>query len=335
MFEKKTNEIKLRSLTEARRLAKSSNSPTEQFRPIQLTSLKEARTVAKSAIIRQSSALSLPEKLFPGSPGEELKFRNIFSVSPEENLEFSDNENFEKEGRENFEIERREGLEKEGRGSEYTENIFFASGTGSGNFSDLEMDSANLLGNGFQTSEDEGNRKNNERISECSEKKEDDSEKKQTSIEKTQDLAESSLQSDNPFESAQPQLGLLSSTTKVIENELQSNGEESLKQSNQTKSPEINKPVENKSQSRLGGYKKKEVITPRKHASQKKVSKSTTKINQLNIKPVQKKTKDKIFKNEATVLEFIEDQKGDKKLSKSQERTLLGRLQGTHFKPSK
>jgi hypothetical protein len=83
MLHKKT--LKLTSLTEARRTAKESLSPTEKFIPIKLRSLQEARLLKRSSTSRPDSALSLPDPLLLMNSIEELNLsRKVSSVSPKE-----------------------------------------------------------------------------------------------------------------------------------------------------------------------------------------------------------------------------------------------------------
>jgi hypothetical protein len=97
IFDKKgTREFKLTKLNEARRIAKANSSPTERFIPIKLKSLKELREMRKSSNSRPESVLSLPDKLrYINSIDEDLRFRDVASLSPKENT-FSSGRSFDR-----------------------------------------------------------------------------------------------------------------------------------------------------------------------------------------------------------------------------------------------
>ena len=97
IFDKKgTREFKLTQLNEARRIAKANTSPTERFIPIKLKSLKELRELRKSTNSRPESVLSLPDKLRSiNSIDEDLRFRDVSSLSPKENT-FSSGRSFDR-----------------------------------------------------------------------------------------------------------------------------------------------------------------------------------------------------------------------------------------------
>ena len=90
MFNENKNEIKLRSLKDARKTAKSKVS-VERFKPIRLKSLREARDLVKSKTQRPESVLSLPDKLIRSYAFDD-KPRTVYSVSPEQDIEYSDSE---------------------------------------------------------------------------------------------------------------------------------------------------------------------------------------------------------------------------------------------------
>ena len=87
IFDKNSQKpLKLTPLSEARRIAKTNSSPTEKIIPIKLISLKEARELRRSSnSSRPDSVLSLPDQLsFMNSLDEDLKFRDVSSLSPKE-----------------------------------------------------------------------------------------------------------------------------------------------------------------------------------------------------------------------------------------------------------
>lgn len=90
MFNENKNEIKLRSLKDARKTAKSKVS-VEKFEPIKLKSLREARDLVKSKTQRPESVLSLPDKLIRSYAFDD-KPRTVYSASPEQDIEYSDSE---------------------------------------------------------------------------------------------------------------------------------------------------------------------------------------------------------------------------------------------------
>ena len=268
--EAKKSEIKLTSLNEARKLAKSTNIPQEKFQPIRLKSLREARDLVKSLTVRPDSVLSLPDKLMAFNLfDEELNSRNVYSVSPKQNLESSDSDNFG---------------EKEIINPEITETNLIRN---LGNIEVIQESEQDIIKENDILEDEKKNNEANDRI---------------IKVEKE----ESSLNNK--------EIGL--------EHE-EKNFEEKSPEENKNDTEEYKIEVE-KSISPTFGHKK---------------NKNNKLINNFSNKVIKTKLpkgkNPKTRKPKANVLKFIDEKIVKKKLSKSQERTLLDRLQGFQFKPSK